>query len=459
MVLECAHFSPKRIRSTRTALKTSTDASYRFERGTDLHGMANALRRAVQLIVAIAGGSEPGPPVDVYPNPVKTPAIFLRPERVCAPARCGDSAERNRRLPHQSRFFVGPKNGRLAVHVPGWRPDVTREEDLIEEIARLRGYDSFPTELRPLRPSTVPSDPSQAAEARARRVFTALGLHEANSVSLGPDERHGYIIGESVEFQDILNPLSAEEAYLRTDLIEGLRQSVARNWAVRERDIRLFEIGSVFGKRGDAARPREQRRLSGIISGARRPSHWSESGPSVDFDRWDVKSLFDEALRVAHAGGAGAGAGAVTEEEGHWVVRDPHGTWCGWAGEIPTDGPPWSAPVFGFEVVMGEPAPAPEAIRFAAIPSTPPVERDIALWLPSGVQARQVEDIIDRRGGKLLESVGVFDEFRSEGRRSVAWRLVFRSPDRTLRDKDVDVVLGKVLRELKEQLGVERREA
>ncbi len=158
-------------------------------------------------------------------------------------------------------------------------------------------------------------------------------------------------------------------------------------------------------------------------------------------------------MRVAHAGGEGE----VTEQQGHWVLRDPQGTWCGWTGEIPMDGPPWAAPVFGFEVVMGDPA--REAMRYEAIPSTPPVERDIALWLPSGVQVRQVEDIIDRRGGKLLESVRVFDEFRSEGRRSVAWRLVFRSPDRTLRDKDVDVVLGKVLKELKEQLGVERREA
>jgi phenylalanyl-tRNA synthetase beta chain len=99
------------------------------------------------------------------------------------------------------------------------------------------------------------------------------------------------------------------------------------------------------------------------------------------------------------------------------------------------------------------------AVRFEAIPSTPPVERDIALWLPAGVQVDQVNEIIGKRGGKLLESARVFDEFRSAGKRSVAWRLVFRSPDRTLRDKDVDVVLNKVLKELKEQLGVERREA
>ncbi len=451
VVLECAYFDPKRIRSTRAALKMSTDASYRFERGTDLQGMADALRRTVQLIIAIAGGSEPGPPVDVYPNPVKTPAIFLRPERVAHLLGVEIPQKEIEGYLTSLGFSVGPKNGRLAVHVPGWRPDVVREEDLIEEIARLRGYDSFPTELRPLRPSTVPSDPSQAAEALARRVFAGLGLHEAQSVSFGPQREHAFSIGESVESQDVLNPLSAEEAYLRTDLIEGLRQSVNRNWAVRERDIRLFEIGSVFGKRGDAEVPREQRRLSGVISGARRPAHWSESGPSVDFDRWDVKSLLDEAMRVAGI------AGEVTEQDGRWVLRDSEGTWLGWAGEITMSGPPWAAPVFGFEVVMRQGV--SRAVRFEAIPSTPPVERDIALWLPAGVQVDQVNEVIGKRGGKLLESAQVFDEFRSAGKRSVAWRLVFRSPDRTLRDKDVDVVLNKVLKELKEQLGVERREA
>ncbi|MCH6547427.1 MAG: phenylalanine--tRNA ligase subunit beta [Gemmatimonadetes bacterium] len=445
VVLECAYFDAKRIRATRKAMKMSTEASYRFERGTDLQGMADAIQRAVRLIIAVAGGAEAGPPVDLYPKPVKTPAIFLRPERVAHLLGVEISQKDIEGYLTSLGFAAGPKSGRLAVHVPGWRPDVAREEDLVEEIARLRGYDSFPTEMRPLRPSSVPSDVTQTTEARVRRVLTALGLNEARTLSLGPARGKGA--------QAVLNPLSTEEAFLRTDLIAGLIRSVERNWAVRERNIRLFEVGSVFHAKDGGGMPVEGRHVAGVITGARRPPHWSDGGKYVDFDRWDVKSLFEEAVQAVGA------RGTVSEEEGRWVLRDRNGELCGWADEVDADRPAWAAPLFGFELdAVAAPKPL---IRFQPLPGTPPVERDLALLLPTEVTARQVEEVVAQRGGKLLESTRLFDEFRGkdmEGR-SVAWRLVFRSPDRTLRDKDVDAVLRRILEELKERLGVERREA
>jgi phenylalanyl-tRNA synthetase beta chain len=445
VVLECAYFDAKRIRATRKAMKMSTEASYRFERGTDLQGMADAIRRAVRLIIAVAGGAEPGPPVDLYPKPVKATAIFLRPERVAHLLGVEISQKDIEGYLTSLGFAVGPKNGRLAVHVPGWRPDVAREEDLVEEIARLRGYDSFPAEMRPFRPSSVPSDVTQATEARVRRVLTALGLNEARTLSLGP------ALGEGA--QAVLNPLSTEEAYLRTDLIAGLIRSAERNWAVRERNIRLFEVGSVFHAKDGGGMPVEGRHVAGVITGARRPPHWSDGGKHVDFDRWDVKSLLEEAVQAVGA------RGTVSEDEGRWVLRDRNGELCGWADEVDADRPAWAAPLFGFELdAVAAPKPL---IRFQPFPGTPPVERDLALLLPTDVTARQVEEVVAKRGGKLLESTRLFDEFRGKGMegRSVAWRLVFRSPDRTLRDKDVDAVLGRILEELKERLGVERREA
>lgn len=445
VVLECAYFDAKRIRATRKAMKMSTEASYRFERGTDLQGMADAIQRAVRLIVAVAGGAEAGPPVDLYPKPVKTPAIFLRPERVAHLLGVEISRKDIEGYLTSLGFAAGPKNGRLAVHVPGWRPDVVREEDLIEEIARLRGYDSFPMEMRPLRPSSVPSDVTQTTEARVRRVLTALGLNEARTLSLGP--------ARGTRAQAVLNPLSTEEAYLRTDLIAGLIRSAERNWAVRERNIRLFEVGSVFHAKDGGGIPVEGRHVAGVITGARRPPHWSDGVKCVDFDRWDVKSLFGEAVQAVGA------HGTVSEEEGRWVLRDGNGELCGWADEVDADRPAWAARLFGFELnAVAAPKPL---IRFRSLPVTPPVERDLALLLPAEVTARQVEEVVAQRGGKLLESTRLFDEFRGkdmEGR-SVAWRLVFRSPDRTLRDKDVDAVLRRILEELKERLGVERREA
>ena len=407
--------------------------------------MPDALRRAVGLVIAVAGGSEAGPPVDVYPSPTKAATVFLRPERVTQVL--GVELPRAEIEDYLIRlgFTVAPKDGRIAVHVPGWRPDVTREEDLIEELARLRGYDTFPSDMGPLRPSSVPDDPAPRMEASLRRILTGLGLHEARGLSLGPK------VGESA--QAVLNPLSAEEAYLRTDLASGLVRAVEHNWSIRERDVRLFEIGTVFHAAAEGERPRENRMVAGVITGSRTPPHWSDSGVSVDFDGWDVKSLLEEV-----AGAAGSEA-VVTASGSRWVLSGPSGEELGWAGRLEVDGPSWVADVFGFEVRLT----VCDAVktRFGPLPSTPPVTRDLALLLPEGVTAAQVDEVVVRSGGKLLESVDIFDEYRRAeiGGRSVAWRLVFRAATRTLRDKEVDAAVTKILGGLRKQLGVERREA
>src|SRR5262249_43891535 len=154
VLLECAYFSSRRTRATRTALKLSTEASYRFERGIDLHAIPSSLRRAVSLIVAVAGGRATSS-VDVYPSPIEWPLIFLRPELVELLLGTPVAHRDIERHLVSFGFVLAPKDERFAVQVPGWRPDVTREVDLIEEIARLKGYDAFPVELRPFRPSTV----------------------------------------------------------------------------------------------------------------------------------------------------------------------------------------------------------------------------------------------------------------------------------------------------------------
>jgi phenylalanyl-tRNA synthetase beta chain len=329
------------------------------------------------------------------------------------------------------------------VHVPGWRPDVTREEDLIEELARMRGYDTFPSDMGPVRPSNVPDDPAHRMEARLRRILTGLGLHEARGYSLGPKS------GERA--QAVLNPLSAEEGYLRTDLTSGLVRAVEHNWSVRERDVRLFEIGTVFHAPTEGERPQEDRMVAGVITGSRMPPHWSESGVSVDFDGWNVKSLLEEVTRAT-------GTEAVVTASGdRWVLGGPSGEELGWAGRLEVDGPSWAAGVFGFEVRLT----SSEAVttRFVALPSMPPVTRDLALVLPDGVTSAQVGEVVSRFGGKLLESVDIFDEYHGAGidGRSVAWRLVFRAATRTLRDKEVDAAVTNILGALRKQLGVERR--
>lgn len=443
VLLECAYFAPARIRATRNALRMSTDASYRYERGTDPHAMPDALRRAVALLIAVAGGTEDGPPVDVYPRLIPPVTVFLRPQRVTHLLGVDVPRDEIERWLTRLGFTVAPREDRLAVQVPGWRPDVTREVDLIEEIARLRGYDAFPVEMRPLRPSSVPPDAVEVVAERCRELLTGFGLHEARSLSLGPEGEEGAV--------EVLHPLSSEERFLRTTLMDGLIRSVERNWAVRVRDVRLFEIGRVFRDAGPGVVPEESLHVAGVISGYRDPRHWT--GRPVDFDCWDVKSLLEAVARLVWPGGR------VVPDGQRLMLEDAEGTAQGWAGPVAAAAPAWAGAVFGFECTL---AVADEAfVRYTPVPETPPAERDLALVLPAGVTAGEVEVVLRREGGGILESVSVFDEYRAGNgqERSVAWRLVFRSRRRTLRDKEVDRTVRKMLNVLGGELGVARREA
>src|SRR5438552_7419605 len=176
-------------------------------------GMPDALTRAIDLIHALAGGEMREPPLDLWPEPHKARSVFLREARVGHLLGVAVPRKEIERLLSAVGFVAAPKDDRLAVQIPGWRPDVTREVDLIEEVARLRGYDTFPDELRSYRPGTVPDAP---AELTLRRVREALlrsgdGLLEARTLPLGPSDGP-----EAVAIQ---NPLSAEEAHLRSRLL------------------------------------------------------------------------------------------------------------------------------------------------------------------------------------------------------------------------------------------------
>ncbi|OLC77823.1 MAG: phenylalanine--tRNA ligase subunit beta [Gemmatimonadetes bacterium 13_1_40CM_4_69_8] len=447
LVLECAYFQPTRIRRTRRALELSSESSYRFERGLDLLGMPDALRRAIELIVAVAGGELRAPPLDLWPQPVQEKTIFLRPERVSHLLGVAIERAELERLLTSVGFFVAPKDGRLAVQVPGWRPDVTREVDLIEEIARLTGYDAFPDELRPYRPGTVPDAPVEQAKARVRQQLVRAGLSEARTIPLGPpDGPHAVAIR---------NPMSADEAHLRRRLLPGLVRRVEHNWANRNRDIRLFEVGTVF--RATQQAPEEWDSVAGVLTGARRPPHWSEGAKVPDMDIWDLKHHFELAVNVAAPTCA---VQPATEGVGGWVAVERGGEVVGEARALEADAPVWAAPLFGFEVRLL--VTVPEAARYRPLPTQPPVERDVALLLPAGVSAAAVSAVLARATGPLLARLDVFDEYRGSGvpagHRSVAWHCTFRDPSRTLREREVDELLARALQALEDELGVRRRE-
>jgi phenylalanyl-tRNA synthetase beta chain len=447
VLLEAAWWEPAGIRRTRRRLGMSTDASYRFERGIDLWSGAVAMRRCIEVVLATAGGALAEAPLDLWPEPTHPPRIFLRPGRVTQVLGVElPWHEIERCLVAIGATVVSkPDDGRMAVDVPGWRPDLKQEIDLIEEVARVHGYDSLPTELRPARVGSLPDAPIELVAAAVRRGLAALGLFE---VEVLPMTAAGG--ADSVR---LLNPPSAAEPYLRRELLPGLLREVQANWGRHVRDVRLFEIGTVFRAR-PGARPLEVRRVAGVVTGAREPAHWSGTGRD-DFGRWDLAGLFEAAIALANPG-------ASVQVEGNvWVAVAADGRKLGRATPLEADAPPWAAPVLGFEVEL-DASPRPPT-RYCPLPTTPSSERDLALVLPDGVAADRVRQILEQAAGPLLAGLTVMDEYRgaglASGVRSVMFRLTFRAPDRTLHDAEVDEAERRVLAALDRELGVRRREA
>jgi phenylalanyl-tRNA synthetase beta chain len=446
--LECAYFTPPGIRRTRRALGLSTEASYRFERGIDRWGGVEALRRCIELIGATAGGELAGAPVDVGPGPTNPPRIFLRPARVARVLGVELSWQQleSYLVAIGATVVSKPEDGRIAVEAPSWRPDLLREVDLIEEVARLHGYEKFPADLRPFRPGLLPDAPIERASDEVRRALARQGFFEVLPLPTGPADG-----SDSVR---LLNPLSSTDGHLRRRLLPGLVRLVEANWTKQVADVRLFEIGTVFSAAAAGERPREERHVAAVLTGHREPPHWTGSGQDR-FDLWDLKGQFEAAVALAIPGGV------VQVEESEWIARDAEGHTVGRAGLVAADAPPWAAPLFGFEVVLDPTPRRPE--QFATLPSTPSSERVLALLLGEGTTVRQVEELLGRVGGELLESILVESDYRGPElpatRRSVAFRLIFRAGDRTLRDPEIDAIEVRMLTALGTELGIQRRDA
>jgi phenylalanyl-tRNA synthetase beta chain len=448
LALEAAWFEPSRIRRARRALGLSTEASYRFERGVDRWNAAEAMRRCLEVILLTAGGTIEGSPVDLHPVVANPPRIFLRLARVkqVLGLELGLHEVERCLVAIGATVVAKPDDGRLAVDVPGWRPDLTTEIDLVEEVARMHGYDRVPTELRPFRVGTLPDAPAFGVKGRIRSGLVAEGLSEVVSLPFTAADGEASVT--------LLNPLADTGASLRGRLLPTLVRHAERNWNNHVRDVRLFELGTVFERAEPGRRPVEQLRLGLVVTGAREPGHWAAEG-APDVDLWDLKGLAEVAGALAHPG-------ASWHVEGdHFMARVKDGRTVGWAGRLAADTPPWGGALFGVEIDVVDGARAP--VRVEPLPTTPAVERDLSLVVPDGVACAAAAQVIRAAAGDLLETVRVIAEFRGpalgEGRRSVTFRLTFRAPDRTLRDADVDASETRILGALERELGLSRRGA
>jgi phenylalanyl-tRNA synthetase beta chain len=467
--LEVASFDPARTRRTRRDAGLSTDASYRFERGVDPSLAPHALERVAALIIALAGGAVESPPVDLYAgDPLPTP-LALRTSRVERVLGIGLPPERIAELLHAVGCHADVEDGGASVHVlaPTWRRDLQREVDLLEEVARLHGYDRFPDEIRPYRPGTSQDAPLWHVADRLRDVLGGAGLLEARPTP--------FVAGGEAHVR-VLNPLAENEAHLRRSVLETLSRRVELNLSHMEGNVRLYEIGSVF-QPGERDLPDESMNVGLVIMGDRVPTHFTEPRPA-SFDAWDAKWFAELVTRVAAPASEVVLAPGEPDGASLWSIL-VDGEARGVVTRLDIDAPVWAAPAFGVELVLArvsnaDVAPAGEHAhgaavlrsprvtpKYRALPTTPASVFDLALLVPDGVSAADVERVIRNSAGDLLERLDAFDLYEGEGvpsgHRSIAWRLTLRHPERTLRDKEIEGRRSKILSALQTELNARQR--
>jgi phenylalanyl-tRNA synthetase beta chain len=450
LLLEVAIFNPRAVRRARRALGVSTDASYRFERAMDAHAAETLARYAAALIISVAGGHIDGAPVMIG-GPGEPPAsVTVRASRVATLLGDVVDVDECAALLQSVGFACTLTDGAaLRVTPPTWRRDVSVEADLIEEVARLRGYDSFSDTLRPFRVSEAGDSPAYTVGKRVTEALVAQGLFEVRPLP--------FVADAGPRGVRIRNPLADNEAMLRTDLVTTLAKRVEYNFARMVRSIRLFEVGVAFSA-SDSDIPIERTMAAAVIAGDRYPAHFTDAKPP-QMDLWDVRHLID-VIGNAAFGPKQLIAQPNAAGDGWDVLRNdvPVGS----ARQIAVDAPVWAPSVFAVEIditdAFGVKIDTP---TYRPIAEFPAAEFDLALLVPDGKTAFEVEQVIEGTAGELLEALVPFDEFRGRGvpagYRSVAWRLTLRHPERTLREKEIEGRRAKILRTLDQTLGVRPR--
>ncbi|OFW01601.1 MAG: phenylalanine--tRNA ligase subunit beta [Acidobacteria bacterium RIFCSPLOWO2_02_FULL_68_18] len=459
IVLESAYFDPLSIRRTSKTLGLKTDASMRFERGADPGCPAAAMARALELIERIGAGRGRGALIDRYPKRMKPVVLRLRRERIAGLLGCPIPDRDVKRILDRLGFTLGVVAGGWRVVVPSRRVDVTREVDLIEEVARHYGFDRLPTTFPALTAAAPPIDPRIARARHLRELLTAAGFFEA--VTFGfVAERAAAPFAAGGDLVPIANPLSELFAVLRPSLLPGLVDAVAHNRRREQRDIRLFEIGARFTQRGG-----ERLALACVWTGAAAPEHWSGTGRPVDF--FDAKAVVE---RVGQALGAEV---RTTPSQEPWLAPGrsaavmANGARAGVVGQladtlVDAHGLPRSDAVYAVELDLDALAPlAGRVVRVEPLPRYPSVTRDISILIDDTLPASDVRRTIGGAAPPTLVQVAEFDRYQgkgiSPGKVSLSLRLTFRSSDRTLTDGEVQSAMDDVLAALKEAHGAVQR--
>ena len=451
--LEAAHWIPSAIIGRSRKLGLHTDAGHRFERGVDPELPRIAIEHATRLIVEIAGGA-PGPVVEaVLPEFLPQPqAIPLRRARLARVLGTQVADAEVVRILSALGLAVEATGDGWSVTPPARRFDLAIEEDLVEEIARIHGYDAIPTTLPGGATRLANPSETRSSEHDARRQLVARDYLEAiNYAFVDADLLAKWQLAEGGVA--LANPLSAELGVMRTHLLPGLVAALARNAARQQPRLRLFEIGKAFAATDDA--PVESRRIAAVACGDARAEQWGAAARKVDFHdlRGDLDSL-------AALSGASLEYRASTPPFAHPgrsadVWRD--GVNIGWIGQLHPrlqQALGIDAEVYGFELAL-DALLARALPRAAALSRYPSVRRDLAFVVPEAVSWEAMQATARRAAGQSLRELRLFDRYAGKGVetgfKSLAMALILQDDSRTLTDRDVEAVVAELVAALEQE--------
>lgn len=466
LVLESACFDPVSVRKSSKKYGLRTDSSIRFERKVDIEGVIEAQSRAALLIQEIAGGEIRQGRIDRYPVPATPVRTRVRVSRVgkilgleLEPNVIRDYLERlGMKVEEEVSGAV------FAVEIPGMRPTLSREIDLIEEIARLHDYANIPVVKPVASVRPVHSSVKRDRAGKIKETLSHLGYAEAIHYSFtGAEFADTFKTSFSENMGDCIaldNPLSSDMGTMRSNLISGLLQTAARNLAKGQKPVKIFEVGEVFSKSGD--RFIQKTRMAVLAMGGYENTIWKESGKGYDF--YDVKGIFETVMDQFKISPEYKPSEYSFMQSGKTVDCVVGGKRVGFLGAL-ADAQVRALDLLPQCIVLEVELDAlevPLRARFQPIPKYPETYRDISIVIDQTVQSQTVADLIREVSVPLLRRVELYDQFDGkkigEGKKSLTFALSFQSADKTLTDEEVNPVFDRVVKALDSRLGAVLRD-
>ncbi|HUV75285.1 MAG TPA: phenylalanine--tRNA ligase subunit beta [Dehalococcoidales bacterium] len=464
ILLESANFKPTSIHYTGRQLVLPSEACMRFERGIRPELTVPALKRATQLIIQLAGGTATRGIADAYPGKQEHKPISLSTAKVKRLVGVEFSLDQIVSALTSVGFDCKPAGSEVWATTPYWRSDIKQAVDLVEEVARIIGYDKIPlTMLSQPIPRQNP-EPALNLKRKIRDSLTGYGFQEVITYSLTGSEMLNKLKPESHATEPVplrlANPMTADQEYLRPNLRANLLAALSSNRRHEDGGIRLFELGKVYLPRQKDL-PDEPDVLCGLLSGARLEKSWQDDNGLLDF--FDAKGVVESLLNRLGVEASLEQSDDKSLHPARQAAIVANGGKVGVVGEIHPkvlDAFDISETACLFEISVADLLPFTTGHKmFQPIPRFPAIVRDIALIVDAEVSHKQITDII--RKVSLVKQVAIFDVYSGEqvpaGKKSLAYRLSYQSPTHTLTDKEVDKVQQQILNSLSRELGATLR--